>query len=130
MIEYDFSQLIQDQAFVNISLVEKIANSLPNSLNEDTFIDTIWEKMEALVCSESPDIDSDIAASLKEDVLMSLYVSAKYTTMEEQKFSIIDDALKDTHTTATKEDSLDSIKKGLHSLRKEIRESFHVAVMS
>ncbi|MCI8764704.1 MAG: hypothetical protein HFG58_09065 [Lachnospiraceae bacterium] len=126
MIEYDFSQLIQDQAFVNISLVEKIANSLPNSLNEDTFIDTIWEKMEALVCSESPDIDSDIAASLKEDVLMSLYVSAKYTTMEEQKFSIIDDALKDIHTTATKEDSLDSIKKGLHSLRKEIRESFHV----
>ena len=46
----------------------------------------------------------------------------------EQKFSIIDDALKDIHTTATKEDSLDSIKKGLHSLRKEIRESFQICI--
>lgn len=126
MIEYDFSQLIRDQAFVGIPLIDKITNSLPKPFNEDTFIDTIWETMEAIACSESPDIDSDIAASLKEDVLMSLYVSAKYTTLEGLESPAINKVLKDSHDTANSTDSLISFINGLSSTSKELQKSYHI----
>ncbi len=124
MIDYNFYELIQDKEFPGTSLIEETIDRLSKSLNKDKLIDTIWEQINTTVCEKPLYIDPDTANALKHDILMSLYVSAKYTVMKEHEYKNIASELKDIRTTIQDLPHGDPFKTKLDTYRKNLKKSF------
>ena len=89
MIDYNFVSLIDNKNFVGIPLIQNILNQIPTSLDDNDFIDKMWNQIISDSYFPFSGASSDIIALLKKDILWSLYTSAKYSSLEGFRYNEI-----------------------------------------
>lgn len=124
MINYDFNEWIQLQKAIDGNLIQKISKQISTPLDDDKFIDSLWSEVTRALYYFYPNDQSNYLKTLKPDVLMSLYTSSKYFTLETYSYASAAEKMKEFDSCLKNPESSSSNYRNLYNKRNNIQNLF------